>query len=67
MRVRINGDDKSFDEPPASVEALIETLGLDPRRVAVEVNGRVVRRSERPSHPLKDGDALEIVTLVGGG
>jgi thiamine biosynthesis protein ThiS len=33
----------------------------------VELNGQVVRKAEYPGCPLRDGDRLEVVRLVGGG
>lgn len=67
MHVLVNGERRSFDQAPASLEALLETLSLPRQRVAVELNGRLVRRDDRPGTPVSDGDVLEIVTLVGGG
>ena len=51
----------------ASVADLIATLMLPGTRVAVEVNRVLVRRAEHASHVLVTGDAVEVVTLVGGG
>jgi len=51
----------------ATVLALLETIGIAPGRVAVEVNGRVVRRDDYPRLALTDNDRVEIVHLVGGG
>ena len=45
---------------------LLEQLKLLPRNVAVELNRRLLR-SEKYSTALADGDAIEIVTFVGGG
>src|SRR5205085_650257 len=39
----------------------------DPAKLAVEVNLGVVPRAEHAATVLADGDAVEIVTLVGGG
>lgn len=50
-----------------SVESLLGLLGLQPRFLAVELNRRVVPRSEHRQTLLADGDQIEIVTLVGGG
>jgi thiazole synthase len=50
-----------------TVAGLLKTLGKDPAKLAVEVNLSVVPRAEHVRHELKDGDAVEIVTLVGGG
>src|SRR5438067_737967 len=52
---------------PATVAALLERLGMDARRVAVEVNRDVVPRPRHAERQLRPGDAVEIVTLVGGG
>lgn len=46
---------------------VIQTLELNPKYVAVEVNLELVPRDEHARHVLKDGDQLEVVTLVGGG
>ena len=40
---------------------------MAPERVAIELNHRVVRRSEWASTTLEDGDRIEIVHFVGGG
>jgi thiazole synthase len=52
---------------PATVADLLANLGRDPRTVAVERNREVVPRAEHATARLADGDAVEIVTLVGGG
>jgi len=66
FQITINGEPRQFPEP-LSVAALLETLKLLPRQVAVEVNQRVVPRAEHATAHLKNGDAVEIVTFVGGG
>lgn len=66
MRITINEEARSFDQP-MTVAELVQQLGRDPKRVAIEVNEIVVRRDEQPTHRLQDGDRVEIVTLVGGG
>ena len=50
-----------------SVQELIEHVGLDARKVAVEVNREVVPKAQHPARRLHSGDAVEIVTFVGGG
>jgi thiazole synthase/sulfur carrier protein len=49
------------------VAALVDALGLDPRKVAVERNLEIVPRSAYLKTPLADGDRIEIVQFVGGG
>ncbi len=66
MRLTINGEERSFEEI-LDVAALVEALGLDPRKVAVERNLEIVPRSTYARVMLTDGDRLEIVQFVGGG
>jgi thiamine biosynthesis protein ThiS len=71
MKLHINGEERVF--APASGAAdftlatLIESLGMTPDRVAVELNREIVRRERWPETQLKEGDRLEIVHFVGGG
>jgi thiazole synthase len=66
VHVTINGESRSLPEP-TTVAALLDQLGHDRRRVAVEVNREVVAAIRHTERSLRDGDAVEIVTLVGGG
>ena len=53
--------------PGATVADLVATLGLGPRRVAVEVNREIVPRDTYAATVLRDGDAVEVIHFVGGG
>ena len=66
MRVIVNDEPRQLADG-ATVADLVATLGLGPRRVAVEVNRAVVRRAEYGARTLHDGDAVEIIHFVGGG
>lgn len=65
-RITINAEPRTFPAP-LTVAAMLNQLGRDPKRLAVEVNEVVVRRDEQPTRLLAEGDRVEIVTLVGGG
>ena len=66
MRLTINGEERSFEQA-LDLAALVRTLGLDARKVAVERNLEIVPRSTYARVLLADGDRLEIVQFVGGG
>jgi sulfur carrier protein len=66
MNLVVNGEIVDVPEG-ASVQALVDSLPLSEKRVAVELNGTVVRRSDWGSFRLNDGDKVEIVHFVGGG
>ena len=66
MQLVVNGDPRTLDGV-STVADLVREFDLTPERVAVEVNEQLVRRANYAQTPLKDGDRVEIVTLVGGG
>ena len=65
MQVLVNGKSTSLPGVGTVMELLarLELQG----RVAVEINERIVPRSEFESHPVRDGDRIEIVHAIGGG
>lgn len=66
MNIVVNGN--PIDVPQdCNVAGLLESLDLDTRHVAVELNREIVPREEHPQRALANDDQLEIVTLVGGG
>ena len=66
--VHITLNDDPLDVPgPASVAALLKSLEIDARRVAVEHNLVIVKRAAFDQTIVRDGDRVEIVNFVGGG
>ena len=66
MKLQVNGEER--DLPGAlSLSALLEQLGMQADRVAVELNREIVARERWPATELREGDRLEIVHFVGGG
>ncbi len=65
MKFTVNGDSRDLPEG-MTIQSLLNELKLTPDKVAVELNRRLVR-AEKYDTPLKDGDAVEVVTFVGGG
>src|SRR4051794_36581992 len=64
-QITLNGE--PHPAPDGTVADLLQSLKLDPKRLAVEVNCDLVPRTQHQVRPLQEGDAVEIVTLVGGG
>lgn len=65
MQMRINGEER--DVQSTDVSALLQELGLDPQRIAVEWNRHILRQSDFAQTVLAAGDTIEIVQFVGGG
>ena len=66
MQLCVNGESRVFDAP-LTVAGLLAALGFDARRIAVERNREIVRRSAFSDTALDDGDRIEIVHFIGGG
>ena len=64
--ITVNGASERI-APGSTVGDLIASMRLTSERVAIEVNGAIVVRSEHPRHVLQKGDVVEVVTFVGGG
>ncbi len=63
--IHVNGRDDDFlDE---SVDALLTRLGIEPRGIAVALDGEIVRRSVWSSTIVLDESSVEIVTAAAGG
>ena len=65
MRIQVNGDTREV--AARTILALVEELGFDVRKVAVERNLAIVPRSLHAETALEDGDRIELVQFVGGG
>ena len=66
MKIRLNGE--AFEvEAGRTVQQLLEHLEIDARRVAVEHNVVVLKRTAFTTTAIHEGDEIEIVNFVGGG
>ncbi len=63
--IQVNGESRAVSA--VTILALVEELGLDVRKVAVERNLEIVPRSLHGSTALAEGDRIELVQFVGGG
>src|SRR5690242_451198 len=66
LQITLNGETRRL-EAAVNVRGLLESLGLDPAKIAVERNLEIVPRSTYGQVALTDGDRLEIVHFIGGG
>lgn len=63
--VTVNGT--ALDIAGQTLEGYLTGEGYDKKRIAVELNGEIVPKAQYGQTVLKDGDALEVVSFVGGG
>jgi len=65
MQIQLNGEIREV--PQGTVLGLLESLGIDPKRVAIELNMDILPKAEYSEKTIADGDRIEIVHFVGGG
>ena len=66
VHITLNGDPFEL-AGPVTVSALLERLEIDSRRVAIEHNLTVLKRTTYDQTEVREGDQVEIVNFVGGG
>lgn len=66
MNITINGEQRVLEDG-LNLQQLISQLGLENKRLAIEVNQEMIPRSEHSGYTLKADDQVEIVQAIGGG
>ncbi len=66
LAIRVNGEHRRVPGG-ISVSEMLNEIGIDPQKVAVERNLEIVPRSTYATTALAAGDRLEIVHFIGGG
>ncbi len=66
MEIRLNGNNREIAEG-LTLARLLAELSLEPSRVAIQVNARIIKRECYAQQELRPGDSVEIVTFMSGG
>lgn len=66
INIIVNGEEREIS-PRMTIDELLREIGIAGKAVAVEVNKEIVPKSHHRIRIVKDGDQIELVTLVGGG
>ncbi len=69
MRIKVNGEEKNIElrNDDALLSKTLESMGYRPNTIVVELNELIINSKKWGDILLKDGDNLEIVSIVGGG
>ena len=68
MKIRVNGEERLIHSNQSiSLNETIKLLGYSSNTVVVEVNKLIINSAEWKDKYIKNGDKLEIVSIVGGG
>ena len=68
MKIRVNGEERLIKSNMSiSLNETMKLLGYSSNTVVVEVNKLIINSAEWDDKYIKNGDKLEIVSIVGGG
>ena len=69
MKIKVNGEEKKLelDKENALLSTALNLMGYNPNTIVVELNDLIINSTKWGKVKLKDGDNLEIVSIVGGG
>ena len=69
MKIKVNGEEIKIelDQKKALLSTVINLMGYKPNTIVVELNNLIINSIKWEKVKLKDGDNLEIVSIVGGG
>ena len=69
MKIKVNGEEKKIelDQKNALLSTVLNLMGYKPNTIVVELNNLIINSIKWDKVKLKDGDNLEIVSIVGGG
>ena len=69
MKIKVNGEEKKIelDQENALLSIALNSMGYKPNTIVVELNNSIINSVKWGKVKLKDGDNLEIVSIVGGG
>ncbi len=67
MNVTVNGEQAELSDAMTVSELLTDRDVKMPEMVSVELNGKILKRSEFDAATLSDGDSIEFLYFMGGG
>ena len=69
MKIKVNGEEKKIElnQENALLSTVLNSMGYKPNTIVVELNNLIINSIKWGKVKLKDGDNLEIVSIVGGG
>ena len=69
MKIKVNGEERKIelDQENVLLSTALHSMGYKPNTIVVELNNLIINSIKWEKVKLKEGDNLEIVSIVGGG
>tara|TARA_Y100000996_G_scaffold369441_1_gene316410 strand:- start:563 stop:763 length:201 start_codon:yes stop_codon:yes gene_type:complete len=66
MNIFLNNEPETLSDG-STVKKLLENKNIKNTYYAVEINRKIIPKSDHETYLIKDGDRVEIITAIGGG
>tara|TARA_B100000886_G_scaffold12254_1_gene7958 strand:- start:279 stop:488 length:210 start_codon:yes stop_codon:yes gene_type:complete len=69
MKIKVNGKEKKIeiDQENVLLSTALNSMGYKPNTIVVELNHLIINSTKWEKVKIKEGDNLEVVSIVGGG
>lgn len=66
MQLTINGKNSNFPSP-LNLQDYLKKQNIDLEAIVVEINEKIIKKTEWPTTILQENDVVELIMFVGGG
>jgi thiamine biosynthesis protein ThiS len=67
MHITLNNRPEESSKEELTVQELIEVKNFTFKLLITKINGKLVKKDERASTPIQDGDKVDVIHLISGG
>jgi thiamine biosynthesis protein ThiS len=67
MKITLNNRPESLDRESLTIQELLEVKNFTFKLLVTKINGKLVKKDERASALVKDGDDVTVLHLISGG
>ena len=67
MNISLNNEPAFFTEDNLTIQDILDRKNFTFKLLVVKLNGHTVRKEDRSSTLVKDGDQLQVIHLMSGG
>lgn len=67
MKITLNNRTENFDSESLSIADIIKQKNFTFKLLVTKINGELIKKDQRASAMVKDGDTLLILHLISGG
>lgn len=67
MNITLNNRPEELSREELTIQELIEVKNFTFKLLVTKINGKLVKKEDRPITPVHDGDTVDVIHLISGG